>query len=1353
MGEIKTAIEEFLQKRIAVYRADPQQIVRDTRAAERAARDQTGRWLFELLQNCDDATASEVLVLIQDNAVYVADNGHGLKPEAVSSICGTDFSDKTSGTIGRKGLGFKSVYEVSSTTQVLTVKGEGVEFSQDKAKEWLKQNGLDDRYVPYQWIPFLTSGADAQREDTALDSFTNCKTVIKLSSPVNIQGVKQLLERGPPHALFAFRYVRQISTPDMKTTLTPGNGNWELSDSRGETPTLWRVSKYTEEAPEEFLALLGADEGQAILDDGVGFLIAAPIENDSVLSTKDYLPIHVFYPTQQKGPVRLLLHAEFLVKSDRTELIPINASQFNARVAERLACYVCRFVNAAYRLDKPSSQVALLVPFGDRASHPVAEDLWQRIADIAKKDLRVADLNGQQRLSVSEAKMISVSVRSDLARSILEATDIRKQLLHSTFDEDEEAREALKELGLDEIHDIDLMAAIAGNADLLAADIRWIWACWEWLADWVLKEPYGDKHKERVAQVRSLPIIPVEGRLLRSLDLAGRIVTWKPDGQKESLPDWLPLTFVEGWFRDRIQALTDQNQSAKKLWGELGIEEPEADVIQRAVGLAIDQYWKDRQGDPERFLHFILLQEWYETSEASSRLQRCPVPLSKPMEDDTQAEARKTYFGREWGNRELTELYDGIGSVAYVRNCEEEFEYERRREVLEWLGVADCPRIDKTAGETATWKLQADCSGWKIYLDTESDSCGRSVDKISAISEIDHLTIDELNRGRAVIFVQLIAKHWDRYYSHQKDTTAQGTKSKEQYYRSWKVKARWWWEVCEILSLPRRDKFPGQVALTALWMPDKRTDRVIGKLLPVIDLDSLENDKDTVRDWLMNVAGLRTRIEQLTIKEWKSLLSTRIPDQAPAERVMSNARLRDRVTEWYAACLETVAEQEDVSEEVFASYPLLCRKADAWRYMVDEPRYLDDDNDLAIAFAEDIWLFHVPARLAGDAVKYLGVRLLSEAVTVHVTPGEPRLPLSDGLLERLNESIPYAWTWRSSQSKQAAERLSSRLSQLKAYVVRALMAHLELDGVRHEVERRWHVESDTIFLHSKYANEVELAQALARAVDVRSEADFYENLLRCENDDQRKAKLLSKGLAAAEVERGLREYAGRRTVEEQGQEGHPKELTKQGGDTSVNSTSTPDRKAQPHKPALGAQEEMMLAKPQLPPGASEQLLRLKNVMAIQYVIGTPPQLTTETGGGRGGGAGGGSHEGHALTGEEKTKVEEAGRHIATRELKKLDFTVEAMPLDNPGFDLRAKKRGEEIRVEVKAHKGRATVVDLTQREYKEYLGQQEYRWELWNVEHLAENDTDPVVITRYAGIPDEALDVRTFRVDLRKCHF
>ena len=604
MGPIEEAIQEFRNKTLRVYMADPDRIVRDARAAERAAKDHVGRWLFELLQNSDDAAASEVLVLVEDDTVYVADNGRGLKPEAVSAICGTDFSDKAGGTIGRKGVGFKSIYEVSQNPQVLTVDGEGIEFNPQRAKAWLQQNNLDNGHVPYQWIPFLITSNRVQREDPRLGSLTTYKTIVRLRGvpPDKKQKAEQLLRGWPPHALFAFRHLRRITAPGLEVVLSAGDGVWSLRDSRGQTPDQWRVARLTEHPPAELLEILGADERRAISTDGVSFLIAAPFENDCIVPTTEYLPVHVFYPTEQKGPVRLLLHAEFLVKSDRTALMPVDSNPFNAWVAERLAYHVCEFVNDSYRPEAPSSHAALLVPFGDRASHPVADDLWQRIADKAQADLRLADVQARQRLTVGEARLISVSVRADLARTLLEATSVRGRLLHPAFDEDKEARKAVRELGCKEIHDQDLMAAIAENADSLAADTQWVWACWEWLAAWVAKEPYGEEHKKRTERARALPVVPIDGSLIKASDLAGRIVTWTPDAGVGNLPDWLPLAFVENWFRDRIQTETQQESSARKLCAELGITEPGTDVIQLAVGRAIEQYWKDKQGDPGRFL-------------------------------------------------------------------------------------------------------------------------------------------------------------------------------------------------------------------------------------------------------------------------------------------------------------------------------------------------------------------------------------------------------------------------------------------------------------------------------------------------------------------------------------------------------------------------------------------------------------------------------------------------------------------------------------------------------------------------------------------------------------------------------
>jgi len=1353
-GPIEEAVQEFRKKTLLVYRADPGRLVRDARSAERAAKDHVGRWLFELLQNSDDAKASEVLMLIRSNTLYVADNGEGLKPEAVSAICGTDFSDKAVGTIGRKGVGFKSVYEVTRHPQLITVNGEGIEFNPNRAKAWLQKHKLEDGYVPYQWIPFYLTWDEVQRQDPQISIFKTYKTVVRFCdiAPGEKHRVQQLLEEWPPHSLFAFRYLRRIKAPGLEVDLRDRNSFWSLDDSRGQIPYKWCVKKLTEHPSDHLLEGIGADERRAISEDGVSIIIAAPFENDYLMPTTEYLPVHVFYPTEQKGPVRLLLHAEFLVKSDRTALIPVNKNLFNDWIAERLAYHVCEFVNASYRIETPSSHATLLVPFEERASHPVAHNLWQRIVKTAKTDLRLADIEAKQRLVVGEARLISVSVRIDLARTILESTVYRKNLLHSSFDIDKEARKALKELGCKEIRDEDMMVAIANNADLLAANTQWVWACWEWISVWAAKEPYGEEYKSRIERAKALPLVPIKGRLVKISDLEGRIVTWKSDGDYENLPDWLPLIFVEDWFRERIRTLTKQDHPIKKLCKELGIEQPNANVIQRAVGRAIKHYWKDNQGDPERFLRFILEQDWHETSNAFPALRRCPVLLSKPKDEKIWAEAGKAYFGSEWENYLIAELYAEIEGVAWV--ARENIGGAELRRVLEWLGVTDYPRIVKELGGISLPELPKSSDEWKKYLETARDHDNRRVAKIECVTSMEHLAFTNLDQRRATLLIRLIAKHWVAYYKEHAEVVAEGTHPREQKNRSWQVKAKWWWEVCEKLPLPRKGGERDHISFISLWIPEKRTNRAIGDLLPVIDLDSFGNDKDLVCDWLINEINVRTRIEQLKPKESEDLIANRIPDKAPIERVASDDRLRDRVTGWYVACLETIAEQECVSQNVLASCPLLCRKGGDWQYVADEPRYLNDDNDLAPAFAEDVWLFHIPLRLAADAVNYLNVMRLSESVQVHVTHGELSWPLNDTLMESLKNSLPYIWAWRSSQRKKDAERLSTRLKNLVIYNVPILKANLSLHNLFREVEWRWHATDDIIFLHKDYSNEAELALAFSKALDARSEADFYENLLRCEDDHQRKEKLLSKGIAEAEIERCLREYSKR-----------PNEKDRDRGEKSSATSQEPSPAGCSHPPSNGkgkiqkgkqqpiVQQGGDPGKQSTSADTPKETLRLKNAKTANYVLGSAPEQgwdCRDGGYGSKGGAGEGLKD-HQLTERQKKEVENAGREFATQELEKKGYVVEKMPFDNPGFDLRAKRSDKELRVEVKAHSGRATVVDVTQREYKEYLEKRGYYWELWNVEHLIKDDANPVVITRYNQIPDNALETRTFRVDLKKC--
>jgi len=207
------AIEAYKNKLKKVYESDPTRIERDARAVREVSHDYSGRWFFELLQNADDAQATWVKVIVTDRAVYIADNGQGLSPQSVDAICGTHYSDKTEHTIGRKGLGFKSVYELTGTPYIYTINGEGLMFDLDKARQWLEAElGFEIKDVPYQWVPFFVSRIEAEQQDQFLKSLHNFSSVVflPLTEESAHEKVPQTLKEFPATTLLTLQHLERL---------------------------------------------------------------------------------------------------------------------------------------------------------------------------------------------------------------------------------------------------------------------------------------------------------------------------------------------------------------------------------------------------------------------------------------------------------------------------------------------------------------------------------------------------------------------------------------------------------------------------------------------------------------------------------------------------------------------------------------------------------------------------------------------------------------------------------------------------------------------------------------------------------------------------------------------------------------------------------------------------------------------------------------------------------------------------------------------------------------------------------------------------------------------------------------
>ena len=97
------------------------------RAQELVRQQYTGRYPFELLQNANDAagdtnaTGGVVCFVLTEDALFVADQGAGFGKAQIKAICGLGRSSKDPRkSIGYKGLGFKSVGEITDRPQVVS---------------------------------------------------------------------------------------------------------------------------------------------------------------------------------------------------------------------------------------------------------------------------------------------------------------------------------------------------------------------------------------------------------------------------------------------------------------------------------------------------------------------------------------------------------------------------------------------------------------------------------------------------------------------------------------------------------------------------------------------------------------------------------------------------------------------------------------------------------------------------------------------------------------------------------------------------------------------------------------------------------------------------------------------------------------------------------------------------------------------------------------------------------------------------------------------------------------------------------------------------------------------------------
>lgn len=131
----KKKINQLIDERKKVYQISNEAVSAYQRENE-LAKEYNGRQILEMIQNADDAKATEMLIKIdkQKKMLSIYNNGDSFSYEGIRSILIANLSAKTSSSyIGNKGLGFRSLLVWADEIEIQT-KGFSFKFSEKIAK-------------------------------------------------------------------------------------------------------------------------------------------------------------------------------------------------------------------------------------------------------------------------------------------------------------------------------------------------------------------------------------------------------------------------------------------------------------------------------------------------------------------------------------------------------------------------------------------------------------------------------------------------------------------------------------------------------------------------------------------------------------------------------------------------------------------------------------------------------------------------------------------------------------------------------------------------------------------------------------------------------------------------------------------------------------------------------------------------------------------------------------------------------------------------------------------------------------------------------------------------------------------
>ncbi|MBU4372687.1 MAG: ATP-binding protein [Proteobacteria bacterium] len=268
--------------------------------------------LSELLQNADDAGATEASVRIEDRSFIFTHNGEDFTEEHFASLCRFAYSNKRDlHTIGFRGIGFKSTFSLGDTVELYTPTL-SVAFNRQ-------------RFTEPRWVDSPNSDADSTQVRVAISDEHRQREVEK-----NLQ---EWLKS--PVSLLFFRHIRHLRIGEQEVywgSLGPGPvPQTERMALQADPDQVFLVARsgaepFPRESLDEIMQerLLGPDQGTEF----------PPCKVEIVLGAKGRL--YVVLPTGVETSLPFACNAPFIQDPARLKIKDPETSPTNRWLLERI---------------------------------------------------------------------------------------------------------------------------------------------------------------------------------------------------------------------------------------------------------------------------------------------------------------------------------------------------------------------------------------------------------------------------------------------------------------------------------------------------------------------------------------------------------------------------------------------------------------------------------------------------------------------------------------------------------------------------------------------------------------------------------------------------------------------------------------------------------------------------------------------------------------------------------------------------------------------------------------------------------------------------------------------------------